>query len=219
MKIGQRRPMHLWPNEVLALALLMWSRIAKFRDCQRRVPPPVYLYYVQQWHEWETQAVKKQLGVQVAEELHGPSLLRRMLHKWGRLPSVQQHERAVERLRADEDAHLRRVHHLALERTCRVAGGSPRLLQASAQRMEALGALAQARERRRVCGGFAASFTAMGQHFEIHTAHPMWSLNTAATVRRGAQGIAAGGVAREAAFLLQREPAQAVAVAFRGTGW
>ena len=46
------RPMHLWPSEVLSLALLLWSRIAKYHGCLRRgVPPPVYLRYVQQWHE------------------------------------------------------------------------------------------------------------------------------------------------------------------------
>ena len=46
------RPMHLWPSEVLALALTLWSRIAKYHSCQRRgVPPPVYLRYVPQWHE------------------------------------------------------------------------------------------------------------------------------------------------------------------------
>ena len=46
------RPMHLWPSEVLSLALLLWSRIAKYHSCLRRgVPPPVYLRYVQQWHE------------------------------------------------------------------------------------------------------------------------------------------------------------------------
>lgn len=46
------RPMHLWPSEVLALALTLWSRIAKYHICQRRgIPPPVYLRYVPQWHE------------------------------------------------------------------------------------------------------------------------------------------------------------------------
>ena len=69
------KPTNLWPSELLALALLMWSRIAKFRRCQRRgQPPPVYLRYVQQWHEWETKAIQKQLRVEVAQELHGPSL-------------------------------------------------------------------------------------------------------------------------------------------------
>ena len=60
----------------------MWSRIAKFRACQRAgVPPPCYLRYVHQWHEWETKAIKKQLRLQVATELQAPALLRRY-HAW-----------------------------------------------------------------------------------------------------------------------------------------
>ena len=31
--------MQLWPSEMLSLALLMWNRIAKFRQCQRRGVP------------------------------------------------------------------------------------------------------------------------------------------------------------------------------------
>ena len=76
------RPMNLWPSEVLSLALLMWNRIAKFRRCQRKgEPPPVYMRYLPQWHEWETRAIQKQLRAEVANELHGPSLLRRLLRK------------------------------------------------------------------------------------------------------------------------------------------
>ena len=122
-------------RQVLALALLMWSRIAKFRQCVKRgVPPPVYLRYVEQWHEWETRAIQKQLRAQVATQpparsnvhpppthavhtrvhpadpcpcalrvcgaraqvatqLQGPALLRRILSKWASLPALEEEDR------------------------------------------------------------------------------------------------------------------------------
>lgn len=84
------KPTNLWPSEMLSLALLLWSRIAKFRRCTRQCKaPPVYLRYVPQWHEWETKAVQKLQRVEVATELQGPALLRRMFRKWSSLPRLE----------------------------------------------------------------------------------------------------------------------------------
>ena len=39
--------------------------------------------------QWETRAIQKQLRGEVAQELHGPALLRRLCRKWANLPEVQ----------------------------------------------------------------------------------------------------------------------------------
>ena len=50
------KPIHLWPSEVLQLALVMWHRIARFRHALRRgIIPPQYRIRIQQWDEWEQQ--------------------------------------------------------------------------------------------------------------------------------------------------------------------
>ena len=89
------RPMRMWPSETLALAVVMWSRITKFNRCMREgIPPPVYVRYMPQWHEWETNRMQAISREQIAGELQVPALTRRMLRAWKLLPGVNHAEEA-----------------------------------------------------------------------------------------------------------------------------
>ena len=211
------RPMNLWPSEMLSLALMMWSRIAKFRQCQRKgQPPPVYLKYVPQWHEWETNAIQKQLRGEVANELHGPSLLRRLLRKWRTLPAVQQREAEMERAAEEMLLSLyggntvRRWKGLVEWR--RAHRGFFKLLL-SAWRHWAVAhkhasdlAFAAASRHRLTC---------MAQHFEVIQQHTAYRrrMNGACTLTlQGAMGEARGAEARRAAYMMYDEESKARAV-------
>ena len=212
------KPTNLWPSELLALALLMWSRIAKFRRCQRRgQPPPVYLRYVQQWHEWETKAIQKQLRVEVAQELHGPSLLRRLLRKWKTLPAVQQREWEMER--AAEEMQLVMYGGTTIQRWKGLVewrrsnrGFFKMLLSAwrhwaSSHKHASAVAFAAASRHRLTC---------MAQYFEILQQHTAYRrrLNGSTTLQIcfHTAGKMSGAIARKAAFTMQGSETHALAV-------
>ena len=211
------KPSNLWPSELLALALLMWSRIAKFRRCQRQdVPPPVYFQYVQQWHEWETNAIRKQMRKQLGNELHSPALLRRLLRKWRTLPEVQRAE--AEAQAASDYMQLQYYCGFSLSKWKgfvewrRAHRGFFKLLLAAwhhwaSSHRKAIAKAKSAASRHKM--------TSMAQHFEVLSQHTAYRrrLNAATTVRlqrpTGGQAIA---LARRAAFALVGEDEQALAV-------
>lgn len=85
---GQRlrhalRPYRRWPSETVLLALLMWSRWAKYRICSRmQRPGPTYTRFVPQWDEWESLQLQRDVRHRLADELFDTALLRRLLRAW-----------------------------------------------------------------------------------------------------------------------------------------
>ena len=179
--------------------------------------------------QWETGAIKKELRGQVANELYPPALLRRLLRKWASLPSLQQHERAIEVASEQMKMHIyggftisRWKGFVEWRRSRR---GFFKLLLGAwrhwAKSHKHAGAVAHAAASRH-------KMMAMAQHFEILQQHTAYRrrLNAATTVKlQKAQGDAGsarapGAVARRLAFMLASAEAEGlVGAVFRAWCW